>query len=65
MDRLHLFIHSPADRHLDGLHLLVIVDGATRSIRVWEFAETPIFSSFGCIPRSEIAPLCEFHCNEV
>ena len=65
MDRPHRFCPSSVDGHLGGLHLLVIVDGAAMNICVQEFAGTPVFSSFGRIPRSEIAASYEFHLNEV
>jgi hypothetical protein len=47
-----VFLHSPAEGHLDVLHVLTLIDEAAVTIHVQVFVWTQVFSSFGQIPRS-------------
>ena len=46
------FIHSSVDEHLDGVHVLVIVNSTAMSIKVYASFQIRVFSRY--MPRSRI-----------
>lgn len=53
--KTRLSIDSSADGHLDGFHILAIVNSAATKLRVHLSYQMPVIISFGYIPRSGIA----------